>query len=191
MLCLIHKNSLGQGEERQNHQTENDLCPFLSVLASGAHLLLWDQDRYGTCFRDWASLCLPLPILLLKLQVRGHSLQKALPRPPNPPQGDAIWAHLGAQHINREWYLWCGNGLFFIQRTAVEMIHAVPQTFPFDLFFFSFKTIQLMSRPLYSTRFPFTMLIKFSFHFKFIDYFSLHAHCAKLQDSGEMFTILM
>lgn len=139
MLCLIHKNSLGQGEERQNHQTENDLCPFLSVLASGAHLLLWDQDRYGTCFRDWASLCLPLPILLLKLQVRGHSLQKALPRPPNPPQGDAIWAHLGAQHINREWYLWCGNGLFFIQRTAVEMIHAVPQTFPFDLFFSLFQ----------------------------------------------------
>lgn len=28
------------------------LMPLLSILASGAHLPRWDQDRYGTCFRD-------------------------------------------------------------------------------------------------------------------------------------------
>lgn len=59
--------------------------------------------------------------------------------PQNHPQGKAAWAHLGAQHIRLRWYLWCGNGLLFIQRTEdVEMIHrSLSDPLPPSILFFS------------------------------------------------------
>lgn len=70
---------------------------------------------------------------------------------PTPPQGNAVWAHLGAKHIKQGWYLWCGKGLLFIQRTEdVEMIHWSPLT-PLFLFF------------LHSTLFSFSLFYSLLF----------------------------
>lgn len=113
----------------ESHQAENDKCPYLSICPAGTR-----TDMLPT-----TGIKLPFaPSSETPGKISFPSVGTALSSKTS--QGTSVWAHLGAQHVQQGWYLWCGNGLLFIQHSEWRII--VPQT-PLSLFLYFFTSVSL------------------------------------------------